>query len=117
VPAFTITIDRTRARSTDATLLHLAFGERATNDVIVREVDARMRELKGGVLKGGRLVLLNGAASLPAIAVIVHHVDHLFGAVGVFDPKLSGYVIVVSHEPAFAVGNVLPEDAVEEVAP
>ena len=48
-------------------------------------------------------MLLHGPASLAAVAVIVHHVAHLFGAVGVFDPKLNGYVVVVSHD------DVLPE--------
>lgn len=111
--SFSIQQEVTHVADTGATLLRLAFGEPATNDVIVREVDARMRELKGEGLAGGRLVLLNGAASLAAISVIVHHVAHLFGAVGVFDPKLDGYVVVISHDPAFSPGDLLPEDRIE----
>lgn len=107
---FSIAHQTTHLAGVEATLLRLAFGEPALNDAIVREVEQRMRELKSGGLQGGRLVLLNGAASLPVISVIVHHVAHLFGAVGVFDPKLNGYVVVVSHDPAFAVGSVLHED-------
>jgi CRISPR-associated protein Csx3 len=79
----------------------------------VRVVDARMRELKGEGLAGGRLVLLNGAASLAAISVIVHHVAHLFGAVGVFDPKLGSYVVVVSHDPVFQVGTLVREAGID----
>ncbi|MGZ5444637.1 MAG: CRISPR-associated protein Csx3 [Thermoanaerobaculia bacterium] len=104
---FSIVHETTPIAGIDATLLRLAFGEPATNDAIVRDVERRMRELKDGGLRGGKLVLLNGAASLPAISVIVHHVAHLFGAVGVFDPKLRAYVIVVSHDPAWTVGEVL----------
>jgi CRISPR-associated protein Csx3 len=105
---FTIRHDTSRIAGTDATLLLLAFGEPATNDAIVREADRRMRELKDESLRGGMLVLLDGPASLAAVAVIVHHVAHLFGALGVFDPKLNGYVVAVSHDPAFVVGDVLP---------
>lgn len=111
MPTFSITMHPTPAGTTDATLLRLAFGDPASNDVIVREVEDRMRTLKSEGLRGGKLVLLNGAASLPVIGVIVHHVSHLFGAVGLFDPKMKGYVVVVSHDPAFAVGDVLAEAA------
>lgn len=91
----------------DAILLRLAFGDPSSNDAIVREVDARMRALKERELTGGPLVLLNGAASLPVIAAISHHVAHLFGAVGIFDPKLSSYVIVISHGHNFSVGDTI----------
>ena len=112
--SFSITRERADIAGGDATLLRLAFGEPATNDAIVREVDARMRELKSEGLTGGRIVVLNGAASLAVIAVIVHHVAHLFGAVAVFDPKLRGYIVVVSHDPALAVGDLLRESPVAE---
>ena len=107
--AFAIASESVSLAGAEATLLRLAFGEPATNDAIVREADRTMRELKGESLRGGRLVLLHGPASLAAVAVIVHHIAHLFGAVAVFDPKLNGYVVVVSHDPAFRIGDVLPE--------
>lgn len=99
-----------RVSGVDAVHLALSFGEAASNQAIVRDVDGRMRELKQTEVTGGRLVLLDGPASLPVIAVITHHIAHLFGAVGVYDPKLAGYVIAISHESAFLVGVVLPVD-------
>ena len=102
--SFEITVETPDASST---LLRLAFGEPASNDVMVRDVDRRMKELKGRELTGGRLVLLNGAASLPVIAVIIHHVAHLFGAVAIYDPKLQRYVIVASHGSELEVGEIL----------
>lgn len=33
---------------------------------------------------------------------------HLFGVVAVFDPKISGYVVAITHDPAFKVGDVIP---------
>lgn len=93
----------------EAALLRLAFADPAPNDVIVRDVDVMMRDLKSTSLTGGRLLLLNGAASLPVIAVIVHHVAHLFAVVAIYDPKLSAYVVVLSHEPDFRIGDILRE--------
>ena len=98
--------------------LALAFGEPSPNDVIVREVDARMRELKKSELTGGRLVLLDGPASLPVICAIAHHVAHLFGAVAVYDPKLHAYIVAISHDPALGVGDLVrtDEDAAARVS-
>ncbi len=93
----------------NAVLLRLAFADPAPNDRIVRDVDDIMRDLKNTGLTGGRLLLLNGAASLPVIAVIVHHVAHLFAVIAIYDPKLSGYVVVVSHDPDLELGDILRE--------
>lgn len=95
----------------DAVHLALSFGEAASNEAIVRDVDGRMRELKQTEVTGGRLVLLDGPASLPVIAAITHHVSHLFGAVGVYDPKLGGYVVAISHDPAFSIGTIVQIDS------
>jgi CRISPR-associated protein Csx3 len=106
---FSVTQCPRRIAGIDAVLLRLGFAEQAANDVIVREVDTQMRKLKSEELRGGRLVLLDGPASLPVLAVIVHHIGHLFGAVAVFDPKLNGYVVAISHDPAFPVGAIVSD--------
>lgn len=36
-----------------------------------------------------------------------HEVGHLFGAVACFDPKLSDYVICITHDPEFELGQQL----------
>jgi CRISPR-associated protein Csx3 len=112
---FSITPCRARVSQDDAILLRLSFGEPATNDAIVREVEATMRVLKDGGLSGGKIVLLNGAASLAVIAVITHHLANLYGTVGVYDPKLEGYVVVVNHGGAFKVGDTIRSSDVVEV--
>jgi CRISPR-associated protein Csx3 len=104
---YSIIPSQIRVSGNDALHLALSFGEAASNDVIVREVDARMRDLKRNEIAGGHLVLLEGPASLPVISVIAHHVAHLFGAVAVYDPKLAAYIIAISHDPAFPVGEML----------
>lgn len=89
-------------------LLRLSFGEPASNDRIVREVDARMKKLKSsGSLCGGPLLRINGPASLAAMATITHHVAHLFGAVAIYDPKLERYVVCVSHSPDHPTGTLI----------
>lgn len=69
------------------------------------QTDAAIRDLK---LPGGKLIKINGPASLPVACVLAHRLCHLFGVVAVFDPKISGYVVSISHDPAFKVGDVIP---------
>lgn len=86
----------------------VAFGAPATNQEIVREVN---EYLNGeGKPVGGKLLLINGPASLPVAFALAHAVNHLFGVVAVFDPKLAGYVVAVSHDPAFVVGALIQEN-------
>ena len=87
----------------DGVLLRLSFGEAAGNDRIV--VDA-VAALKALMPLSGSVVYLNGPASLPVACAIAHGICHLFGAVAVFDPKLQGYVVAVSHGGP-AVGTIV----------
>lgn len=59
-------------------------------------------------LPGGRGVLFNGAASLPVAMALAHAVAHLYQFVACWDPKLSRYVVAISHTP-----DVRPGDLVE----
>src|SRR3989338_10864155 len=86
----------------EATTLRLAFGEPAQNDVIVRDAVAAVQALN---LEGGKVIRLNGPASLPVAIAIGHVVAHLYGAVAAFDPKLGKYVVAVSHDPEFEIGQ------------
>ena len=85
-------------------LLRLSFGAQAQNDQIVRDAVAALEALG---LQGGKLVRLNGPASLPVAIAIGHAVGHLYGAVACFDPKLGKYVVAVSHDPDFVVGTLV----------
>ena len=88
--------------------LKIGFGEPAQNDQIVRDVVARLAEMEqAGELNGGGVIKLNGPASLPVAVAIAHAVLHKFSAVGVFDPKLNKYVIAATHDPVYAVGDLI----------
>ncbi|MFH0794290.1 MAG: CRISPR-associated protein Csx3 [bacterium] len=84
----------TAETNADGVLLRLSFGTPAQNDQIVRDAVLALSELK---LEGGGTVFLNGPASLPVACAIAHGVAHLFTEVAVFDPKMAGYVVAVSH--------------------
>lgn len=58
-------------------------------------------------LAGGPILKINGPASLPVAVALAHAVTHLYGAVAVWDPKLSKYVVSVSHSPEYAVGDLI----------
>src|SRR3989338_11185479 len=89
-------------------VLRVGFGNPAQNDQIVKDAKARLDEMvASGELSGGKLVRINGPASLPAMAVITHAGLHTFGAGAVFDPKLGKYVVAISHDPDFAIGDLV----------
>jgi CRISPR-associated protein Csx3 len=88
--------------------LNIGFANPAQNDQIVRDAAARLDEMEeSGELKGGQLLKINGPASLPVACVLAHKVAHLFGAVGVFDPKLGKYVISITHNPTYKLGDLI----------
>lgn len=86
------------------TILRISFGESADNDKIVRDAIKRLDELE---ISGGKIVKINGPASLPVAIAIAHHILHKFSYIGVFDPKLNKYVIVVAHGPEFKAGDMI----------
>ncbi len=92
----------------DGDVLRVGFGDPASNDVIVKDATASLKQMKAdGVLTGGPLLKVNGPASLPVAVVLAHTLVHLYGAVAVFDPKLQKYVVSVSHNPDYAVGDLI----------
>lgn len=109
---FNISAEKALAAGVPATMLRIGFGEPAQNDEIVRDAVKALADVNP---QGGKLVLLNGPASLPVAAAIVHGVGHLYQAIGVFDPKMAGYIVSVCHGGTFAIGDLIP--AAEVVAP
>lgn len=98
--------------STPATghIMKIGFGAPAQNTDIVKEAKASVEIIE----KGGELVLFNGPASLPVSMTLAHAVAHLYGVVACFDPKLNGYVVAISHDPRWAVGDLIPATEVKE---
>ena len=92
----------------DGDVLRVAFGDPAQNDKIVLDAAARVQEMiTAGELTGGKVIKINGPASLPVACVLAHALGHLYGAVGVFDPKLGKYVVAISHDADSQVGSLI----------
>lgn len=84
--------------------VRIGFGDPATNAEIV---PAAVEAMKGLALAGGKGVLFNGAASLPVAMALAHAVAHLFEVVACWDPKLSRYVVAISHGREYRPGDLI----------
>ena len=97
---------RLRSRADDLTLVEVRFGDEAAgNDQLVPAAITAVKTLS---LKGGRGILFNGPASLPIALALAHAVAHLYQFVAWYDPKLSRYVVGISH-----CAEVRPGDLIE----
>ncbi len=91
-----------------ADILHISFGEPASNNQIVKDVAARLEEMtKSGELRGGKLLKITGPTSIPIAFVLAHKLCHLYGAIGCYDPKLEKYVICITHNPEYNLGDLI----------
>ena len=104
-------IDRQQLTIVD--VYRIGFAEPAANDDIVKEVERLLNDIVGAEGVGGKLALLNGPASLPVAVQLGHALHHRYAAIGVFDPKMAAYVVVVTHGPDYKVGDVIPTSAVK----
>jgi CRISPR-associated protein Csx3 len=88
--------------------LLISFGEPSSNDQIVKDAAARLEEMvKAKELRGGQLLKINGPASIPVAFVLAHRLCHLYGAISCFDPKLGKYVICITHNPNYNLGDLI----------
>jgi CRISPR-associated protein Csx3 len=89
-------------------ILRVSFGEPAQNDQIVKDAAARLEELaQSGELAGGPLLKINGPISIPVAFVLAHKLAHIYGAISFFDPKLGKYVISITHNPMYKLGDLI----------
>jgi CRISPR-associated protein Csx3 len=89
-------------------ILRVKFGEPAQNNQIVQDAAARLEKMgQSGELVGGQLLRINGAISIPVAFVLAHKLSHLYGAIAFYDPKLVKYVICVTHNPAYKLGDLI----------
>ena len=89
-------------------ILRVRFGETAQNDQIVKDAAARLEEMTtSGELTGGQLLKINGPISIPVAFVLAHKLSHIYGAIGLFDPKIGKYVISITHNPAYKLGDLI----------
>jgi len=92
----------------DGEVMTVGFGAPAQNDEIVRDAVIRLGEMvKTGELRGGKLIKVNGPASLPVAMAIAHAVAHLYESVAVFDPKLGKYVVAIAHGNTYQPGDLI----------
>ena len=61
-----------------------------------------------GKLAGSRPILLNGRGPVWGYGMLIH-AAHPTPAVGCYDPRLGGYVIVATHDGRYPLGYVVPE--------
>ena len=89
-------------------ILRIRFGEPAQNDQIVRDAAARLEQMSAsGELAGGPLLKINGPISIPVAFVLAHKLAHIYGAVAFFVPKLGKYVICITHNPGYKLGDLI----------
>jgi CRISPR-associated protein Csx3 len=89
-------------------VLTVGFGEPAQNDRIVQDAAAQLDHLaQTQQLPGGPLLKINGPASVPVAFVLAHKVAHLYGAIAYYDPKLSQYVVCITHNPIYPLGCLI----------
>ena len=61
-----------------------------------------------------QVVCISGRLPVWCFAALAH-LYHPAKAVGTFDPRLSGGVVVASHDPAYNIGDVIPEEGCKKV--
>jgi CRISPR-associated protein Csx3 len=62
-------------------------------------------------LAGDKVVLFNGRGPVWGYCMLVH-AAHPTPAVGTYDPRLAGYVIVSTHHENYTLGQVIPDPEV-----
>ena len=86
---------------------------RTDGNQIAADAAARIEELiASGQLRGGKLIKINGKASLLASYVISHQLGHLYSAIAIYDPKICDpgidrYIVALSHGSGMAIGSIL----------
>lgn len=71
------------------------------------DFEAAVREIEKD-LSGQEPVLINGRGPVWGYGMLIH-AAHATPAVGTFDPRLGGYVVVASHDAKYRVGQVIPD--------
>jgi len=88
----------------EADVLTIGFADPGTNDIIVKDAKVALDAVN---FLGGPLLKVTGPASLPVAMLICHYVVHKYGAIACFDPKLGKFVVCVTHNPAYALGDLI----------
>jgi CRISPR-associated protein Csx3 len=104
-------------------VLKVRFGKPANGDQIVQDAVARLDEMLAlGELSGGKLLKIDGPASIVVSYLIAHKISHLYGAIAVFDPKIGkpgykAYIVAATHTPAYKLGEIIETDEPHKTKP
>ncbi len=93
-----------QSQSDQCTVIQVSFGAPASNDRLVKAAAEAIENLS---LPGGPLLLIDGPMSLPVAFVIAHAVSHRYGSVAIRDPKLSAFVVAITHDPEHPLGELI----------
>ena len=88
-------------------IVKVGFGEPADNDQIVKDAKAKADALAASGALNGQLVKVSGPASLPVAFVLGKAFSAVAAAIAVFDPKLKKYVVAISHNPKYQIGDLV----------
>lgn len=89
-------------------VLKLSFGSPAQNDQIVRDAVERLHEMEAsGDFEDGNVIKLNGPASLPVAMAIAQSLSEHFQVVAAFDPKMNKYVVAITKDPNYKIGDLI----------
>ena len=88
----------------------IASGDRIVRDTVT-EID---KAISSEAIRGGKLLKINGRISVLASYVIAHKLAHLYGAIAIFDPKLSepgklNYIVTIQHGSNYQIGDIVEE--------
>jgi hypothetical protein len=87
--------------------LKIGFGRSADNDEIVADALTALEPILKAGLTFGKVVLLNGPASLPVATALAAKLAHISKAVAAFDPKLNRGVVAIAHGSDYKVGDLI----------
>ena len=83
----------------------IGFDVPATNVECVKDAHYNSETVKNQL--HGKVVLVNGPASLPVAMTLAHTFGHVCRAIACYDPKLGAYVVAISHDPNLELGQLI----------
>jgi hypothetical protein len=100
----TYKIEATRKGS--QTTYTIGFGdEPADNTDLTQLVSKATYEIPSEL--HGSVALVTGKASLPVSYALSHNLGHYHKAVAVYDPKLQGFVVAITHDSRYPLGHLI----------
>ncbi|YAF95627.1 MAG: CRISPR-associated protein Csx3 [Nodularia sp. CChRGM 3473] len=102
--------------SLDGDILQVKFGKPGNGDQVVRDAAVRLDEMiASGELAGGKLLKIDGPASIAVSYLIAHKISQMYGAIAIFDPKIGKpgyktYIVAATHTPAYKLGEIIETD-------